>query len=291
MTAAQVKKRDWFDLGASAYGQACPGMYAVPTYVCPICRDPFTVGALDDGRLSMEHVPPQSVGGCELLLTCTACNNTAGTKLDAAAKTKEDVRLAMAGRADRPHRIKATIDGITVNGQLHAKDGSYSLTIPKQLNKPGTSEALQRLARAGASLTVEHERYSELGARISWLRAGYLALVAMEGYKIVLDPAMDIVRTQIRECDERRMLTFVADAQEDVPLTIRRVLRVLNPTWHRGWTVQFGPYLVNLPSLGDMAFYERLADNGLSPTVQHTIYEYVGWPTTPTFGLPQDEAA
>jgi hypothetical protein len=87
-----------------------------------------------------------------------------------------------------------------VNGQLHAKDGSYSLTIPKHLNRPGTSEELQRLGRAGTSLTVEHERYSELGARISWLRAGYLALVAMEGYKIVLDPAMDIVRTQIREC-------------------------------------------------------------------------------------------
>jgi hypothetical protein len=286
-----VKKRDWFDLGAKAYDQACPGMYGVPTYVCPICRDPFAVGALDDGRLSMEHVPPQSVGGCELLLTCTACNNTAGTKLDAAAKTKEDVRLAMAGSAHRPHRIKATIGGITVNGQLHAKDGSYSLTIPKQLNKPGTSEVLQRLARAGASLTVEHERYSELGARISWLRAGYLALVAMEDYKIVLDPAMDIVRKQIRDCDERRMLTFVADAQEDVPLTIRRILRVLDPAWHFGWTVQFGPYLVNFPSLGDMTFYERLANNGLGPKVQNTTYEYMGWPTTPTFGLPQGDSA
>jgi hypothetical protein len=86
--------------------------------VCPICRKPFTVEALDDGRLSKEHVPPQSVGGHELLLTCTACNNTAGTKLDAAAKTKEDVRLAMTGGPDRPHRIKATIGGITVNGQL-----------------------------------------------------------------------------------------------------------------------------------------------------------------------------
>jgi hypothetical protein len=81
------------------------------------------------------------------------------------------------------------------------------------------------------------------------------------------------------------MLTFAADAQEDFPLTIRRVLRVLAPAWHLGWTVQFGPYLVNLPSRGDMTFYERLANNGLSPTVQHTTYEYVGWPTTPTFGL------
>ena len=83
-----MKKRNWFDLGAAACGQACPGTYDVPTYVCPICWDPFTVEALDDGRLSMEHVPPQSVGGCELLLTCTVCNNRAGTKLDAAAKTK-----------------------------------------------------------------------------------------------------------------------------------------------------------------------------------------------------------
>ena len=111
-----------------------------------------------------------TVSGHELLLTCKECNNTAGTKLDADAKTKEDVRLAMTGRPTRPHRIKATIGGITVNGQLHAKDGSYSLTIPKHLNRPGTSEELQRLGRAGTSLTVEHERYSELGARISWLR-------------------------------------------------------------------------------------------------------------------------
>src|SRR6266853_6998366 len=126
----QGKKRDWFDLGASAFAKACPGTYAVPTYVCPICCSPFTVEALNDRRLSVEHVPPQSVGGRELLLTCTTCNNTDGTKLDADAKTKEDVRLAIAGRAPRPHRIKMMIGGTTVNGQLHASDGAYRLTIP-----------------------------------------------------------------------------------------------------------------------------------------------------------------
>jgi len=287
----QAKKRAWFELGATAHGRLCPGKYLLPTYVCPLCTQPFTVEALDDGRLSMEHVPPQSVGGRELLLTCTACNNVAGSKLDAAAKTKEDVRLAMRGKADRPHRIKATIGGITVNGHLHARHGSYSLSIPPQINRPGTSEALRQLARKGATLTVEYERYAELGARISWLRAGYLALVAMEGYKVVLDPAMDIVRTQILECDERRMLTFVGDAIDDFPLTIQRVLRVVEPSWHRGWTVQFGPYLVNLPSMGDVTFYDRLATHGLPPAAQQTVYEYLGWPTKPTFGLSQPEAA
>jgi hypothetical protein len=233
----------------------------------------------------LEHVPPRSVGGRELLLTCTACNNTAGTKLDADAKTKEEVRLAMTGRAPRPHRIKMMIGGLKVNGQLHESGGAYQLTIPKKLNKPGTSDALRPLARAGASLTVEHERYSELGAVISWLRAGYLALVAMHGYQYVLDPAFDIVRFQIRECDERRMLTFVAEIPQPFPLTIRQVLRVLAPAWHAGWTVRFGSYLVNLPSLGDMTFYERLANHGLTTPPPETTYKYEGWPTTPTFGL------
>ena len=61
---------------------------------------------------------------------------------------------------------------------------------------------------------------------------------------------------------------------------------MLAPAWHAGWTVRFGPYLVNLPSLGDMTFYERLATHGLTGTPQETTYEYEGWPTTPTFGLP-----
>ena len=26
-----------------------------------------------------------------------------------------------------------------------------------------------------------------------------------------------------------------------------------------------------------------------NPKVQNTIYEHVGWPTVPTFGLPQDD--
>ena len=111
----------------------------------------------------------------------------------------------------------------------------------------------------------------------------------MEGYRIILDAAMDIVRKQILECDERRMVTFITVAQEDFPLTIRRVLRVVDPAWHSGWAVQFGPYVVNLPSQGDMSFYERLTRFGLPPSVRNTTYQYVGWPTTPTFGLPQSE--
>ena len=54
-------------------------------------------------------------------------------------------------------------------------------------------------------------RHADLGAKISWLRSGYLALFAVAVYKLSLDPAIQIVRRQILECDERTMVTFTSE--------------------------------------------------------------------------------
>ncbi|HWE51241.1 MAG TPA: HNH endonuclease [Bryobacteraceae bacterium] len=280
------KKREWFDRGAASFAIIRPGQFDEPTYPCPLCLTPFTINSLADGGLSAEHVPPKSFGGHELLLTCTRCNNTSGTKLDADAKKKEDVALAMAGRADRPHRIKVMIGDLQVNGQLHAANGTYSLQIPKKLNKPGTSERLQQLGQVGTKLTVEHERFAELGAKISWLRSGYLALVAVAGYQLVLDPAMEIVRRQILENDGRLMVTFTFEVNRDIPFSERRILQALAPEWDRGWAVQFGRYLVRFPSLGDMEFYNRLAANVSTSIARESSFQSFEWPREPTFGLP-----
>jgi hypothetical protein len=288
--ASKTKKLQWFELGAKAIERDFPGEFSVPTYPCPICLTPFTVEAVVNNRLSSEHVPPESVGGEELLLTCTKCNNTAGTLLDADAKTKEDVNLAMAGKAGRPHRVKVMVGDLTVNGTLHAVDGKYSLEIPAKINKPGTSELLKERAKAGAQLTLQHEPFSELGARISWLRSGYLALVAFYGFRVAYDPAMEIVRKQIMECDGRKMVTFTSDVQLDFPLRTWRILKVIDPAWDKGWAVQFGKYFVRLPSLGDMDFYDRIVSlGGVEPKVNNTTYEYQGWPTRPTFGMADDD--
>jgi hypothetical protein len=101
---------------------------------------------------------------------------------------------------------------------------------------------------------------------------------------------MKIVRQQILEPDKRRMITFTSEAQQVVPLTVRRLLRVLEPDWHRGWIVQFGRYFVQFPSPGDMAFYDRIATNGLQPNGGLTTYENMGWPERATFGLPHEPA-
>lgn len=109
MAIRQRKKRDWFDRGAAAYSSVRTEQHGEPIYPCPICLTPFTVDAIADGRLSSEHVPPESVGGHELVLTCKRCNNSAGTKVDADAAVKELVLPAMAGTRQHRERVKAAI--------------------------------------------------------------------------------------------------------------------------------------------------------------------------------------
>jgi hypothetical protein len=83
------------------------------------------------------------------------------------------------------------------------------------------------------------------------------------------------------------MVTFTIDVDQEIPITVRRILRVIEPKWNGGWAVQFGRYIVQFPAKGDMNFYQRLAEHGPTSGVHNTTYEYQGWPTTATFGLPE----
>lgn len=59
-----------------------------PSIVCPICTRVFIEESLEQegenqNPLTLEDVPPRSLGGAPTILTCKECNNTSGSKLDA----------------------------------------------------------------------------------------------------------------------------------------------------------------------------------------------------------------
>ena len=54
----------------------------INAYVCPLCVRLFGDDALKNGQLTIEHIPPKSVGAQSVLLTCASCNNEAGSRLD-----------------------------------------------------------------------------------------------------------------------------------------------------------------------------------------------------------------
>ena len=67
-------------------------------YVCPCCMRVHGHEALSNGMLTIEDVPPKSVGGRWLVLTCKQCNSTAGTRLDEQARLREEQLDFFAGR-------------------------------------------------------------------------------------------------------------------------------------------------------------------------------------------------
>ena len=70
---------------------------------CPICLTPFTKEAVKAGLdVSMEHVPPKTMGGSVKCLTCTDCNQSAGRNLDQAAAIRDKViRYRKLGRGTK----------------------------------------------------------------------------------------------------------------------------------------------------------------------------------------------
>src|ERR1700674_2218246 len=87
-------------------------------YVRPICIGAFPPASVVSGELTAEHVPPLSFGGRELVLTCRACNNTAGSKLDAHARQKEDIAEAIRGELGRVQKVNVAFGGVSVNAEL-----------------------------------------------------------------------------------------------------------------------------------------------------------------------------
>lgn len=278
-TNLRVKKQHWFDLGAANFAIVRPGASEVPAYPCPICLELFPRDALDDGRLTAEDVPLRSLGGRPLLLTCKSCNNTSGTTIDADAKDHENLREAIAGKATR--RAVISVWGRQVRGDVDLGKGQFRMR--GENNPPGTLEFLQQKAARGTQLQLNTKPRSELGKNISWLKAGYLVLVAEYGFNIAFDPAMAIVRKQILEIEERKMVTFLREDKQDVPVSRRATCRVLAPRDHNGWVVILGRFALDYPLKGDMTFYDRLAHHaGLSTT---STLKVMATPTAACFGF------
>ena len=57
----------------------------VPLYICPLCSNGFTKELVEqdyDNPLTIEDLPPKSVGGNPKILTCKRCNNKSGYSQD-----------------------------------------------------------------------------------------------------------------------------------------------------------------------------------------------------------------
>jgi hypothetical protein len=294
---------DIFEKGAAAFLTDFPDLVAgrtEPVYPCPLCvplrlfpRSALTTSIHRD-RLTIEHVPPEAIGGHELLLTCRPCNNRAGSYLDADAQTHERQRLAMRGLGR--HRISATWDAPAgrINGTLIVEDGRLAFQVPERINNP---EHLARMrqspAQVGDALPLRLEPFSELGMRLSWLRSAFLAFVVYRGFRFAFDPALEIVRRQIRDFETRIItMTAIENCERATAWSSPVLLECIAPEWRRGWGFLCGDRVTMLPKEGDVDFYQRLDNARCAGQDLRATFEVITrWPFPAGFGHLRAEIA
>jgi hypothetical protein len=309
VAVTEATRLRWFDKGATAFAQLFPesfpelGPKPPPVYVCPLCVSTnfagvqifraFPRAAVAERTLTAEHVPPKSFGGKELLLTCAPCNHTAGAHLDSHARKRENPIDAFLGRTG-PIPVRLVAGGHSVAADFSKPPDNFKLELleEEKSGKPGSVAGFRDVVTgpeaSNRDVTISFcaDWHRPRRAHASWLRSGYLALFAVAGYRYILDPALAIVQKQVAEPDVEHIPTFLSLMPGNPPWSERQIVRVREPRPLSCWAVQIGRYMVFLPLLGDLGFYERIeAARRASSDQPIARGDSVDWPTRPTFGI------
>jgi hypothetical protein len=201
-------KRKFFEKGASALrnisaiDQEC--------YCCPICSYLYLPEALETDALTLEHAPPQKVGGKPLALTCKECNSVAGYSVDSAVVQRQkilDFTDAVLGQK-RNFKGRATflVGGETLNINFEKNEGTPSIKPIRKINDPKKLKAyegyMNHLHRTGKFDGMEfkitptaryHVKYSKIGD----LKNAFIICFAFFGYRFALNQKLSVVREQI----------------------------------------------------------------------------------------------
>jgi hypothetical protein len=184
-----------------------------PDYLCPLCLTRYPRGALDERELTWEHVPPESQRGRRLVLTCKPCNDRAGYGPDAHVAGREAAIVAMraiVGQSEGVIRGKARIGEHTVRVQIRSNSKEKGIEVIGKVNSPASmasfNQAMEDLAAAPETALREIHLSAQKGyhprrALIGDLKTAYLATFASFGYTYILQPGMEVIRSQIANPD------------------------------------------------------------------------------------------
>ena len=171
-------------------------------YICPLCQHVY---AIAHDALTLEHVPPESVGGKPILVTCKACNNTQGKDLDVYLMNELEISHNLKHLDAIPQKSRISFNGVEINGQTtFSKSEGFKFMISLDNNNPIEFEGFikeARNAKEGYQIRLKanitnRKRNAGL-ANIALLKSAYLMAFQKLGYMYVLNPCTNVVREQI----------------------------------------------------------------------------------------------
>jgi hypothetical protein len=281
----QERTQRWEDGAASL--QSLGGPYQ---YLCPLCLHTF---GRDQVRheLRLSHAPPKRLGGRLEVLVCDECERGSGHELDAHAHRVDRFRRVIQSDVYPATRARLTFEEITANVQLQHVEGAScnDILVLEQCNHRSVLEqlkaAFQRHVEAGTIPSDLHFRLHlpptfERRAKVSYLRAAYLAVFATFGYWAVPRPSYDRVRQQIEEPEAEHIAEFFYRYED---LRGYNVGVIWEPSWQSSIVVLVGDYQITLPLEDDDGIYERLAERAATGGGWTARGRWFGWPLRPQY--------
>jgi hypothetical protein len=260
------RKRAIFQRGAEAlsvYSNISEDLYA-----CPICLDVFRLDALSRGILTVEHVPPASLGRKGIALTCRDCNSRSGHTIDVALLHRErlfEFARAFGGKGSYTGRVRLDLGDQTLNADASISEGEVRLDLPSSINHPSKlASSFQHLDWLAQDDRWNGEHFKitpNIGfkrreAFVGDLKTAYLLAFAWLGYGYIFRRDLDPVRNTILNPRSEETKFYVAwlnpSPQE------RNVLLISSPFESIG--VQLENRIVFLPPLdATRDFFSELA--------------------------------
>ena len=190
--------------------------------ICPICFKLFSEKDLDlsiDNHLTLEDVPPKSLGGKPLTLTCKDCNSRSGYSLD---KNLLQRLLEIDADSFLPNsRTKAKFKLLnnTVNGLIEIDDkGKWHIDLQTERSNPNDAakfidnmfpprtsysplfhpEKIFESEYESPEFSLEFLKTANVRkAEVALLRIGYLLAYSAFGYGFLINSGLYKVRAQI----------------------------------------------------------------------------------------------
>lgn len=216
-----LQRRKLFDLYAQNLNNMCElGNYRLtypaengnperiitePIIFCPLCMKAYGEDALgEDGidRLTVEHVPPKSVGGKGKILTCKLCNDKLGEVVDHYLEKQLTIEPFAKGLDNSSIKGKVKFQGVSapIHATFRYEKGTFVIhPILHNKNKVEYYKAVEALKhyKDGSQFNISAANGSYLKYHMGLLKSAYLEMFFLFGHVFLFSKNTQIIRDQI----------------------------------------------------------------------------------------------
>lgn len=189
------------------------------SYICPLCLRLFRLAQLGkdiNKYITLEHIPPDNLGGKPLVLTCKDCNSNCGHDLDVYLRNELEHREGKFFNDPKGYVSRFEYGGNSVNAIMKEdENGIVDIYVENKHNPPGNVDRFVESTKAcDGDLSIpgyfklgNHRRKTEV-VDVAILKSAYLFAFYKLGYRYILSTNLNAIRKQILNPNEKVLPPF-----------------------------------------------------------------------------------